>query len=140
MKYSMYEFSTSIRVRYYETDRMGYVHHAWYAGYFEIARTEMLRNMGLSYKSLEDSGIILPIRSLYIEYKSPAFYDDVLTIKVSLEKKPDIKLILHYEIFNQDNKLICTGTTTNVFVDAKTKKPIRMPDNIKVLFERFFDS
>ncbi len=120
---------TKIRVRYSETDRMGYVYYGHYAQYFEVARTEMLRSLGLTYKQLEDDGILLPVISMDIKYKNPAIYDDLLTIKTTLKKNPLIKIQFTYEVFNQKNELINIGNTTLVFVDAKTRKPRKAPQN-----------
>ena len=85
----MYSTENKIRVRYAETDRMGYVYYGNYAQYFEVARVEMLRNLGISYKSLEDSGVILPVIDFTIKYIKPAFYDDFLTVKITLKQMPN---------------------------------------------------
>jgi len=135
----MYSNEIVIRVRYNETDRMGYLHHSVYASYFEIARTEMMRNLGISYKELEDSGILLPVYALNINYRQPAFYDDELTIKSMLTMLPVVKLIVEYEVINQDKQLICTATSTNVFVNASNRKPFRAPETLIKKFSRFFD-
>ncbi len=134
----MYSFETVIRVRYNETDRMGYLHHAVYATYFEIARTEMLRNLGTSYRELEDSGILLPVYTLNINYKHPAFYDDELKVKAMLAMLPVIKLIIEYEVSNQDKQIICTATSTNVFISASSRKPVRAPETFIQRFNGLF--
>lgn len=119
---------TNIRIRYSETDKMGYLHHANYLNYFEIGRTEMLRNMGMTYKEMEQDGILLPVLSVNINYNAPSYYDDVLTIKTYMKKKPGIKVLFEYEIYNENSLLICTGNCTLVFIDAVSRKPRRPPE------------
>lgn len=133
----MYSYDTKIRVRYNETDRMGYLHHSVYVAYFEVARTEMMRNMGITYKEMEDSGILLPVYALDISFKQPAFYDDVLTIKSMLTKIPVTKLIIEYEVINPDRQVICTATSTNAFVSAIRRKPVRAPEEFLKKFDEF---
>ncbi len=116
-----------IRVRYGETDQMGVVHHGNYVLYLEMGRIEWLRKLGVSYKSMEKNGVILPVVSLTINYKKPATYDDVLKIKTILKNKPTAKIEFDYEITNENNEIITTASTTLVFVDAKTNKPIKAP-------------
>lgn len=135
----MYSYETIIRVRYNETDRMGYLHHSVYASYFEIARTEMMRNLGISYKEMEDSGILLPVYALNISFRQPAFYDDKLTVKSMLTMLPVVKLIIEYEVINQNRQLICTATSTNVFINASNRKPIRAPESMIQKFNGFFE-
>ena len=126
----MKKFSTDIRVRYGETDQMGVVYHANYASYFEIARTEWLRNLGVTYKELENKGIMLPVISLFFNFIKSAKYDDVLTIIVILKKKPLVKIEFDYEIYNQKKEKISTGNSILAFMDMKTNKPLRCPNYI----------
>ena len=126
----MKKFSTNIRVRYGETDQMGVVYHGNYASYFEIARTEWLRNLGVTYKELENKGIMLPVISLFFNFIKSAKYDDVLTITVILKKKPLVKIEFDYEIYNQKKEKISTGNSVLAFMDMKTNKPMRCPDYI----------
>ena len=126
----MKKFSTNIRVRYGETDQMGVVYHGNYASYFEIARTEWLRNLGVTYKELENKGIMLPVISLFFNFIKSAKYDDVLTIVVILKKKPLVKIEFDYEIYNQKKEKISTGNSVLAFMDMKTNKPMRCPDYI----------
>jgi len=134
----MVSFETQIRVRYGETDRMGYLYYGHYPEYFEVARTDLIRSLGISYRSVEEMGILLPVRSLKIDYKLPALYDELLTVKSYLKSIPAIKLDIDYEIFNPEMKLICTGNTILVFVDAKTRKPTRAPDYFIKAVEIYF--
>jgi len=124
------KFSTNIRVRYGETDQMGVVYHGNYASYFEIARTEWLRNLGVTYKELENKGIMLPVISLFFTFIKSAKYDDVLTITVILKKKPLVKIEFDYEIYNQKKEKISTGNSVLAFMDMKTNKPLRCPNYI----------
>lgn len=126
----MKDFSTNIRVRYGETDQMGVVYHGNYATYFEVARTEWLRNLGVTYKYMENSGIILPVISLSFNFIKSAKYDDVLTIFVFLKKKPLVKIEFDYEIVNQNKEKISTGKSTLAFINMKTNKPMKCPDYI----------
>lgn len=126
----MKDFSTQIRVRYGETDQMGVVYHGNYATYFEIARTEWLRNLGISYKELEKKGVMLPVISLSLNFLKSAKYDDVLTITVSLKKTPLVKIDFDYEIINQNQEKVSTGNSVLAFIDMKTNKPIKCPSYI----------
>ena len=119
--------TTKIRVRYAETDQMGVVYHGNYAQFFEIGRTEWLRNMGVTYKKMETTGIILPVISLQCNFIKSALYDDVLTIDTLLKKKPTVKIEFDYEIKNQNNDLICTGSSVLAFMNMETMKPTRCP-------------
>ena len=107
---------------------MGVVYHGNYAQFFELGRTEWLRSLGVTYKDMEIKGIMLPVISLNCNFIKSALYDDVLTIKTILKKKPMVKIEFDYEIVNQNNELICTGNTTLAFMNRKTMKPERCPD------------
>jgi acyl-CoA thioester hydrolase len=109
-----------IRVRYAETDRMGLLHHANYLVYFEQARTELLRTRGAAYKDLEDQGFFLVIAKIEIKYRSPAHYDDVLTIRTTVTRTTPVRLEHRYEVF-RDGALICEGFTTLACVDREGK-------------------
>ncbi len=120
----------SFRVRYAETDQMGIVYHGNYAQYFELGRTEWLRSLGITYKNMEENGIMLPVISLQCDFKKSAFYDDTLTIETILKKKPTVKIEFDLKITNQNNELVCTGNTVLAFINMKTKKPTRCPKYI----------
>ena len=109
---------------------MGVVYHGNYAQYFEIGRTELLRSTGITYKYMENNGVMLPVISLSANFKKSALYDDEITITTTLKKTPNVKIEFDYEIINQNNKLICTGNTILAFVNMKTKKPIRCPQYV----------
>ncbi|MFV0530234.1 MAG: acyl-CoA thioesterase [Flavobacteriales bacterium] len=120
----------NIRVRYSETDQMGFVYYGNYAQYFEVARVELFRELGISYKSLEEEGIGMPVLSLNIKYIRPAVYDDLLSIEVSITKIESSRIIFHYEIYNEEEVLLNKAETTLVFMDSKTKRPIRCPKKL----------
>ena len=126
----MKNYSKIIRVRYNETGEMGVIYHGNYASYFEVARTEWLRNLGVTYKEMEENGTMLPVISLSFKFLKSAMYDDLLTISVSLRKKPMVKIEFDYEIINQNKEKISTGNSVLAFVDMKTNKPIKCPDYI----------
>jgi acyl-CoA thioester hydrolase len=134
----MYCSETLIRVRYGETDKMGYMYYGHYPEYFEVSRTDMIRSLGLSYKEIENLGIIMPVRSLKVDYKAPAHYDEVLTVKSLLKKLPEIKLDINYEIYNQQQQLVCTGNTILAFVDIKTRRPRRAPEFFLEAVRKYF--
>ena len=123
----MYSHKTNIRVRYGETDKMGFVYYGIYAQYYEVGRVELLRSLGISYKSLEDSGYELPVVSFKINYKRPAFYDDEIIIKTSISKPPSSKITFDYECFNIDGSLLNNGEVVLVFVNRDTKNPCKAP-------------
>lgn len=112
---------TQIRVRYAETDRMGLLHHANYLVYFEQARTELLRAIGGNYKTMEDQGFFLVISKIEIKYRSPAYYDDVLTIRTTVTRSSPVRLEHRYEVFREGSKLVAEGSTTLACVDRDGK-------------------
>lgn len=126
----MKEYEFQVRVRYSETDQMGVVYHGNYAQYFEMGRVEWLRNMGVSYKWMESNGVMLPVVSLSMNYKKPARYDDLLTVKTVLKSQTSVKIEFDYEIYNEENELLTTGYSMLVFVDMKTGRPMLPPDYV----------
>lgn len=118
------------RVRYGETDQMGVVYHGNYAQYFEMGRTEWLRKMGLSYKEMENNGIMLPVISLTINYKKSACYDDLIKVKTKLVKMPTAKIEFDYEILNENDEILTTGNSVLVFMDTHKNRPTRCPDYV----------
>ena len=119
-----------VKVRYAETDQMGVVHHGNYAQYFEIARLEWLKAIGVSYKKMEETGVMLPVYELRTKFLKPAVFEDELKIEVKLKELPSVKITFEYVIYNQNKELLTTGSTTLVFMDAISKKPIRCPKYI----------
>lgn len=135
----MFIFNHSIRVRYAETDQMGYVYYGNYATYYEVVRAESLRSLGLTYKEVEEAGVIMPVlrnSSLYIR---PARYDDLLEIKVFLKALPQTRVTFFYEFYIAD-ALIHTGETTLVFVNKETFKPCKVPKAMEIALKPFFDA
>jgi acyl-CoA thioester hydrolase len=126
---------TQIRVRYSETDQMRVVYHGNYAQYFEIGRVEWLRNKGISYKWMEDNGIMLPVVSLTMNYKKPARYDELLTLKTILKNRTSVKIEFDYELYNESEELLTTGNSILVFVDMKTGRPMAPPQYILEIFK-----
>ena len=118
---------TKIRVYYQDTDKMGVVYYGNYARYYEIGRTEMIRDLGYSYRQMEEEGIMLPARSLKINYFKSAYYDDLLTVRTIVDTIPKVKFPIKTEIYNEKGELINSGETVLVFYSAKTNKPIAAP-------------
>jgi acyl-CoA thioester hydrolase len=119
---------TSLRVRYGETDQMGYVYYGNYAQYLEVGRVEAMRELGMSYKNLEELGYMLPVMNLNISYLQPAKYDDQLIVKTTIVSLIGVRLLFQYEI-TKDEKIVCKGETTLVFVNKETRRPIQPPNS-----------
>lgn len=126
----MIQHETTIRVRYGETDQMGYVYYGKYAEYFEVGRAEAIRAIGISYKSVEEKGIMMPVADLQIKYRKPAFYDDLLTIRTIIPELPRSSFLTEYEIYNEKRELIVNGIVRLAFIDAKRMRPVRAPEFI----------
>ncbi len=126
----MKRHNTFVKVRYAETDQMGVVHHGNYAEYLEIARLDWLDQLGVSYKTLEKEGVMLPVYELNTKFVKPAYFDDVLRIETQLRELPRVKIEFSYQVFNQNDELITTAYTILVFMDSETKRPIRCPEFI----------
>jgi len=126
----MFVHETKVKVRYAETDQMGIVHHANYALYYEIARTECFEACsGITYESMEAAGVMLPLLELQSKFLKPAFYNQVLTVKCMVKELPTVRLNVEYEIYNEAEQLINIGKTVLVFVDKQTRKPCQPPKN-----------
>ncbi|MEO5975796.1 MAG: thioesterase family protein [Chryseolinea sp.] len=134
----MYRSETRIRARYGETDQMGYVYYGYYAMYYEVARVESLRQLGLTYKSLEGMGIMMPVLENKSKFLAPATYDENLRIVTTLRDRPTVRIRFEYEIFNEEEKLIHTGETLLAFVDKRTSKPCRPPQVMLQILDPFF--
>ena len=136
----MFVYSTKIRVRYAETDQMGYLYYGNYAQFYEVGRVEMLRSLGMTYKSMEESGIILPVAELRCKYIKPARYDEEIDVRVMLAVMPSTRMHFSYELYNESNTLINVGETTLAFIDIKKNRPCLPPkdfvDKIKSYFEQ----
>lgn len=130
VKFSMKSHESNVKVRYSETDQMGVVHHGNYAQYLEIARLEWLAALGVSYKTMEEEGVMLPVYELNTKFLKPAFFEDELVIKVRLKETPSVKITFEYFIYNQKEELLTIAYTTLVFMDSQSRKPIRCPKYI----------
>lgn len=128
--------NTSIRVRYGETDPMKYVYYGNYAEYFEVARVELFRSLGMSYDEIEKRGIFLPVSEYKIKYLKPALYDQLLEIRTYVRKIPGIRIEFDYEIYNEDNVKITEASTTLFFLDSETNKIVKCPDYLMALIEK----
>jgi len=125
----LYKHTINIRVRYAETDKMGYVYYGNYATYFEVGRVELLRSLGISYRKLEEQGILLPVVNLNVDYKKPAFYDDNLTLETILTDLPGVKIVFHYAL-KRGEELLSKAQTTLVFLNAEFGRPVKCPEEI----------
>lgn len=137
----MIKSETKIRVRYGETDQMGYAYYGVYAQYYEVGRVEAMRLLGFSYKEVEARGILMPVVDFSINYKKPAYYDDEITLVTYLKEKPKgVRIPFEYECFGPNGELLNTGKVTLVCVDKTTNKLSAMPDWFQKAFEPFFPS
>ena|SRR5690606_26011140 len=135
----MVKSETKIRVRYGETDQMGYAYYGIYAQYYEVGRVETIRMLGFSYKEVEERGILLPVIDFTINYKKPAYYDDEITVVTMLKEKPTgFRIPFEYECYNTKRELLNTGKVTLVSVDKNSGKPSPLPNWFVRAFEPFF--
>ena len=118
---------------------MGYVYYGNYAAYYEVGRVEALRQLGLTYRQLEDSGIMMPVLESHSRYHQPAKYDELLTVKVTIPKLPTARIKFLYEITAENGELIHSGETTLVFVNMESGRPTRAPEMMTNLLSPFFD-
>jgi acyl-CoA thioester hydrolase len=137
----MYQHETQIRVRYGETDQMGYLYYGNYAQYYEVGRAEAIRALGISYKMLEEThGILMPVMSLEMRFVRPALYDELLTVRTTLREMPVENIVFHMEIFNEKKKLVNGGRVKLCFVEAKTNKTILTPVYLSDKLKPFFNT
>lgn len=135
----MYRSTTQIRVRYGETDQMGYLYYGNYALYYEVGRAEAIRALGFTYRELEEMGVMMPVVELNSQYFRPALYDDLITVHTVLKEMPEgAKIQFHSELFNEKGQLLNKGVTTLVFYDPKEKKKIDMPEALVKCLAPFF--
>jgi len=134
----MYKAETKVRVRYSETDQMGYCYYGNYAAYFEVARVEALRELGMSYKQMEEDGIAMPVLEYQIKYFKPAFYDDEIRIETIITEMPQYRIYFTYKSYNTKNELINEAKTSLVFVNKTTGKPCIAPEHFLKALARFY--
>ncbi|OPC58958.1 acyl-CoA thioesterase [Elizabethkingia miricola] len=127
-----------LRVRYAETDPMKYVYYGNYATYFEVARVELFRGIGMSYDEIEKRGIWLPVSEYNIKYLKPALYDQELRIEVKVKERPGVRIIFDYEIYNEEGEKLTEASTTLFFLDAKKNKVVKCPDWLMELMDKHF--
>src|SRR5690606_14981376 len=127
-----------IRVRYAETDQMGYVYYGNYAMYFEVARVEAMRSIGFSYKEMEEEGVMMPVLESHFRYLKPGEYDELLTIKTVIPTFPGVRIRFEYEVFNEQLELITEGWTTLTFLRKDSHRPTRPPQNLLALLKVYF--
>lgn len=134
----MYTHKTKLRIRYAETDQMGYVYYGNYAAFYEVARVETLRELGMTYKALEQSGVMLPVLEFQIKYIKPAFYDDEIEIETTITRLPKARIHFEYKTFNEKNELLNFGKTTLVFVNIVSKRPTAAPAEMVEKLKPYF--
>jgi acyl-CoA thioester hydrolase len=134
----MFSHDIQLRVRYAETDKMGFVYYGNYATYFEVARVESFRALGFSYKSMEDQGVMMPVLEYKTKYIRAAVYDDLLTIKTYIKELPNTRIRFEYEVYNENGILLNVAETTLVFVNSESKRPCPMPDSFLNLLKPSF--
>ena len=135
----MYTHQTKIRVRYGETDQMGYMYYGNYAEFYEVGRVEMLRSLGMTYRSMEEDGIMMPVLEMRSRYLKPALYDEEITIKTILDKMPGVKIHFRYEFYNESNEFIHEGETTLAFINMKKNRPCLPSDEFQNHLKEFFE-
>ena len=136
----MYISTTQIRVRYGETDQMGYLYYGNYALYYEVGRTDSIRELGLTYREIEDMGIAMPVVEMNVQFLRPALYDDLITVKTILKTLPTGRKIQYFsELYNEEGILLNKGVVTLVFYDTREKHVTVIPEELRKRFEPFFN-
>jgi acyl-CoA thioester hydrolase len=134
----MFTSETKIRIRYAETDAMGFAYYGYYSMYYEVARVESLRQLGMTYRELEELGTMMPVLENNSRYFSPARYDDEIRIVTRIREWPTVRIKFDYDIFNEQNELIHQGDTLLAFIYTHNKKPRRPPEVFMKLLEPHF--
>lgn len=135
----MYSSTTTVRVRYAETDQMGVVYHGNYAQYFEVGRVEAIRLLGLSYKEVEAMGIMMPVVDWQAKYLRPAYYDELLTVKTMLPELPqNHRIEFEQEVYNESGELLTKGKVVLYFLSTNTKNRVQMPESLKTRLSQYF--
>lgn len=133
----MLEQETKIRVRYAETDQMGYVYYGNYATYFEVGRVEAMRKLGVSYRDMEENGFMMPVIEYNIKYLRPVFYDEEIIIKTSIKEMPKARITFNYECIKQNGEVASIASTVLVFISKTTGRPCPIPDLLKIPIEKY---
>jgi acyl-CoA thioester hydrolase len=129
--------TSHIRVRYADTDQMRIVHHAKFFEYFEIARSDLLRSVGMGYGDVEKNGFYLPVIEAQARFKSPAYYDELITVDTVIREKPSVKMKIEYRV-SRNGAELATGYTIHGFIDGKSGRPVRSPEFFNRLIQRFY--
>lgn len=136
----MFSFDTQVRVRYADTDQMQVVYHAKFIEYFEVGRTDAIRSLGISYKDLEQQGTMMPVVKVECSYLRPAKYDDLLTIRTTLEAMPiGHRIEFGNEVYNEKGKLLCTAKIVLYFLDMQSREKINIPVILSDKLQPFFE-
>ena len=135
----MYISETKVRVRYAETDQMGYVYYGNYATYYEVGRVESIRKLGLTYKSLEAEGVMMPVLENHSRFIQAAKYDEELSVKTTIREMPGVKIGFYYEIYNESGELIHEGNTILVFINMESGRPCKPPVKMQMLLKPYFE-
>lgn len=136
----MFTSKTQIRIHYALTDQMKVVYHGNYIQFYEIGRTEALRSLGLTYKEVEETGVIMPVTEIHSKFIRPALYDDLITVVTTVKEMPlHHKIVFHSEIYNEKDQLLNVGDVTLYFMEAKTMKRASIPEMIKDKLKEYFD-
>lgn len=133
----MFTHHTQLRVRYSETDQMGYVYYGQYASFFEVGRVEALRELGMPYRAIEESGVMLPVRTYEVRYRKPALYDDLLTLETTVPDIPQTRIRFLYRCL-RDDTLLTEAETELVFIDKATGRPTQCPDQLIRALQPYF--
>lgn len=135
----MFKHTTYRRVTYGETDRMGYLYYGNYAEYYEVARVEGMRKLGIRYRDMEeDENVLMPVVSMEIKYLRPAKYDDLVRVECIIDKMPERDIHFSYNLYNENNKLLNTAKTTLTFVSKKSGKRCGITTDLKAKLLPFF--
>lgn len=134
----MFQHETTLRVRYGETDQMGFVYYGDYAEFLEVGRVEALRSLGFPYRRLEEEGVMLPVLDLAVKYHRPARYDDLVTVRAIIAALPSVRIAFTYELRNESGELLTEASTTLVFVDRTTMRPARAPQALIEVLRPYF--
>ena len=135
----MITHDTPFRVPYGDVDRMGFLYHSHYVELFDMGRTELMRSIGLPNAEIEADGVMLPVLKVEVNYRNPAYYDDLLTIRTTLSEMPGVKIRFDYEVFRENGDRITTGSVTLAFMHADTKTACRPPQRLLEKLAPFFD-
>lgn len=135
----MFATTTTYRVRYSDTDQMGVVYYGNYPRFYEIGRSEMIRDLGYTYKELEKTGVFMPVASVHAKYQKPIYYDELITIETALKKMPQARMVFYHTIYNEKQEVVHTAEVTLVFLDAATNRPVRVPQYMLEALEKMTD-